>query len=85
MSIICELKRIPPEILDEFKNNPSQVDWFVKSRWDRSVSPFASEWDVSPLDLHKYWDDMTVLLAGYETRSGWSVKDANVGWVSNRS
>ncbi|MBO1346873.1 MAG: DUF1877 family protein [Hormoscilla sp. GUM202] len=75
MSIICELKRIPPEILDEFKNNPSQVEYFFNSRWNRSVSPFASEWDVSPLDLHKYWDHMTVLLAGYETRSGWSFKD----------
>lgn len=76
MVIICQLKQISPEILDEFKKNPSQVNWFFKSRWDRSVSPFASEWDISPLDLNKhYWEDLTVLLAGYQRASNWSVKD----------
>jgi len=76
MGIICQLKRISPEILDEFKNNPSQVEYFFKSRWNRSVSPFASEWDVSPLDLHKHYGEyLTVLLAGYQPGSDWSVKD----------
>jgi Domain of unknown function (DUF1877) len=77
MGITLHLKHISPETLENLKQDPAEVEIFYDAEWlskdklanqygnSTHLDLFLSEWEVSDLDLHKYYPELTYILAGH--------------------
>jgi len=85
-------EKINQEAKARFVNLPSPQDlgWLIPAsplQWENSYDwqaleeQFLAEWETAELDLHKYWPEITFLLAGYVpgyVTSEWTVPELNV-------
>jgi Domain of unknown function (DUF1877) len=77
MGITLHLKHISLETLEILKQDITQIDIFYDAEWPTKdklenkytssthLNLFLSEWETSDLDLHKYYPELTYILAGY--------------------
>jgi len=70
---VPDLKREYTETLKQnaraiFGNLPAgrSKHWKNTYDWQALEELFLTEWEIPELDLHKYWSDLTFLLAGYD-------------------
>lgn len=58
-------EKVKQEARTQFGNLFSRKQWKNSYDWQALEEQFLSEWEIPELDLHKYWEELTFLFAGY--------------------